>query len=163
MSLSKGSAKQSLETFLARYDPAIAQAARQALAALRKRLPGAFELVYDNYNALAIGFGPTERAGDVALSIALYPRWVSLFFFGGPALPDPQQRLKGSGSRVRHIVLEAGAATLAEPAVRELIRQAIARADPPLPQSGKGQIIIKSISAKQRPRRPHSGRPSRAR
>jgi hypothetical protein len=147
-------AKQSLETFLAKYDPAIARAGRETLAGMRRLLPGAIELVYDNYNALAIGFAPTERASDVVMSIALYPRWVSLFFFGGPSLVDPEKRLKGSGTRVRHIVLANGAGTLAEPAVRDLIRQAIARADPPLLQAGRGKMIIKSISAKQRPRRP---------
>jgi hypothetical protein len=146
--------KQALDGFLAKYDPAIAKTARQALTAMRKLLPGAVELVYDNYNALAIGFAATERASDAVMSIALFPRWVSLFFLNGAGLTDPTRRLKGSGSRVRHIVLENGAATLAEPAVRDLIRQAIATADPPLPQAGKGKIIIKSISARQRPRRP---------
>lgn len=145
--------KQSLEAFIARYDPAVAAIARNALAAIRKLLPGAFELVYDNYNALAIGFAAGDRSSGVAVSIVLYPRWVSLFFFDGAVLADPARRLKGSGARIRHIVLENGAATLAEPAVQDLIQQAIAAADPPLPQSGKGKIIIKSISAKQRPRR----------
>jgi hypothetical protein len=145
--------KQSLDKFLAKYEPAIATLGRQALAAMRKLLPGATELVYDNYNALAIGFAPTERASDAVMSIALYPRWVTLFFLRGRLLTDPAQRLKGSGSRVRHIVLEKGVATLAEPAVVDLIREAVAQADPPLPQAGRGKVIIKSISAKQRPRR----------
>ena len=148
------SPKESLDGFLAKYDPAIAEVGRRALAAMRKLLPGATQLVYDNYNALAIGFAATERASDAIVSIALYPRWVTLFFLNGRPLADPGKRLKGSGSRVRHIVLENGAATLAEPAVAELIRLAITQADPPLPQAGRGQLIIKSISAKQRPRRP---------
>jgi hypothetical protein len=146
--------KRSLDSLLAKYEPSIAKAGRETLAAMRKLLPGANELVYDNYNALAVGFAPTERASDAVMSIALYPRWVSLFFLRGQALVDPAKRLSGSGSRVRHIVLRSGAATLAEPAVRDLIRQAIAQADPALPRSGKGKIIIKSISARQRPRRP---------
>src|SRR5215469_12232585 len=104
-------ADHSLSAFLAKYDPAIEKTGRAVLAAIRKLLPGAIELVYDNYNALGIGFAPTERASDVVLSVVLYPRWVSLFFFGG-ALADPDRRLKGSGNRVRHIVLENGAATV---------------------------------------------------
>lgn len=149
--------KQSLDAFLAKYDPAVAKIGRDALRALRKLVPGAVELVYDNYNALAVGFAATERAGDVAMSIALYPRWVSLFFFDGVSLTDPGRLLKGTGSRIRHLVLTAGAATLAEPAVRDLIRQAIDRADPPLPRSGKGRIVIKSVSARQRLRRAAGG------
>ena len=69
-----------LEGFIARYSPEVASLARAALDKMGKRLPSAVQLVYDNYNALAIGFGPTERASDAVFSIVLWPRWVSLFF-----------------------------------------------------------------------------------
>ena len=99
-----------LAGFLAKFTPEVAASARAALARMRKRLPGAIELVYDNYNALAIGFGPTERASDAVFSIAVFPRWVSLFFLqSGTELPDPNGLLKGTGTRVRHIVLESPA------------------------------------------------------
>src|SRR5260221_14120972 len=110
---------QQLRAFIARYEPEIGAAARSALATMRKRLPGAIQLVYDNYNALAIGFGPTERASEAIFSIALYPRWVSLFFLQGARLADPQKLLKGRGTKVRHIVLE-DVAGLDEPAGRAL-------------------------------------------
>ncbi|MBI1358810.1 MAG: hypothetical protein GC155_00835 [Alphaproteobacteria bacterium] len=146
-------ADDQLETFIARFTPEVAAVARTVLKKLARRLPAANRIVYDNYNALAIGFCVGEKQAGVILSVALYPRWTSLFFFGGPHLPDPEKRLKGSGSKVRHIVLKS-AADLDEPAVSALIDAAIARADPPLPKSGKGVTIIKSISANQRPRRP---------
>src|SRR5215813_14154091 len=101
--------EEQLAGFIAKYTPEIGEMARAALARMRARLPGAIELVYDNYNALAIGFSPTERASDVIFSITLYPRWVSLFFFRGAGLPDPQKLLKGSGKQVRHIILENAA------------------------------------------------------
>ena len=72
--------RQQLARFLGKYDRAIAASARAALACLRRRIPGAQMLVYDNYNALAVGFGPSERASEAVLSIAVYPRWVTLFF-----------------------------------------------------------------------------------
>ena len=53
-----------LAGFLAKYDPAVATIARGALARLRKRLPGVTEMVYDNYNALAVGFGPGNCASQ---------------------------------------------------------------------------------------------------
>ena len=109
--------------------------------------------MYDNYNALAIAFSPTERVADVILSITLYPKWVSLFFMRGAHLPDPQKLLKGSGKTVRHIVL-ADAADLDTPALRALIAHALDRAAKPLDATSPGRVIIKSISAKQRPRRP---------
>jgi len=142
---------QQLRAFIAKYTPEIGAAARSALATMRKRLPGAVELVYDNYNALAIGFGPTERASDAIFSIAVYPRWVSLFFLQGATLSDPQKLLRGSGSRVRHVVLEEG--TLEKRAVRELMAQALRKARKRLDGKAPRRLMIKSVSAKQRPRR----------
>ncbi|MGA7411558.1 MAG: DUF1801 domain-containing protein [Bryobacteraceae bacterium] len=95
---------------------------------MRKRLPGAVELVYDNYNALAIGFGPSEKASEAIFSIAVFPRWVSLFFLQGATLEDPENLLKGSGRRARHIVLK-DAGTLDEPAIEALMAQALKTAE----------------------------------
>jgi hypothetical protein len=140
-----------LAGFVARYSPAVATRGRAALKTMRALYPGATQLVYDNYNALAIAFGPTDRAGDIVCSITLYPKWVSLFFTHGAGLPDPERRLRGSGSRIRHVVLER-ATTMNEPAVRRLIREVLAQAGPR--PAGRGALVIKSVSKKQRPRRP---------
>lgn len=145
--------EKQLAGFIARYTPEIGALAQAALAKMRARLPGAIELVYDNYNALAIGFGPTERTSDVIFSIALFPRWVSLFFMRGAELPDPQELLKGGGKVARHIVLKS-AEDLDKPAIRALMEHALERAAKPLDGAANGRIVIKSISAKQRPRRP---------
>lgn len=146
-------AERQLAGFLARYTPEIADLAKAALAKMRERLPGAVELVYDNYNALAIGFGPDERASHAVFSIAIYPRWVSLFFLQGKGLPDPGKLLRGSGNVVRYIVLDS-AQRLDEPAVRALMAEALRTADVPFAAGGAGRMVIQSISAKQRPRRP---------
>ncbi|MEZ5937065.1 MAG: DUF1801 domain-containing protein [Hyphomonadaceae bacterium] len=146
-------ADEQLETFIARFLPEVAETARKAVAKLKRRLPTANRLVYDNYNALAIGFCAGEKRDDMVLSIALYPRYASLFLTNGPRLPDPDNRLEGSGSTVRHVKLKS-AATLDEPAVSALIDACVAMAEPPLAQTGRGKTIIKSISPKQRPRRP---------
>ncbi|MGH8198917.1 MAG: hypothetical protein ACREVO_00890, partial [Steroidobacteraceae bacterium] len=122
---------------------------------MRKRLPTAHRLVYDNYNACAIGFSPTERASDVIFSIALYPQRVSLFFLQAMKanLQDPQKLLQGSGSLVRFIPLDSPA-QIESAAVQRLMNQALLAAKVPLSRTGKGKLIIKSISARQRPRRP---------
>jgi hypothetical protein len=146
-----------LERFLAKYTPEVAAVAKAGLAKMRKRLPGAVELVYDNYNALVIGFGPTERSSDAVFSIAVYPRWVNLFFLQGAKLADPQKLLKGGGKQVRSIVLE-DATVLDEPPVRTLISRALEAAARPIDGSARRRIVIKSISAKQRPRRPGATR-----
>jgi hypothetical protein len=142
-----------LAGFLAKFTPEIAAQAEEILIRLRVTIPHALELVYDNYNALAIGFGPTERASDAIVSIAIYPRWVSLFFLQAKGLPDPKNILKGGGNVVRHIVLHTASA-LDEPAVQALIEEALSRAKTPVHPANTHRVIIKSISAKQRPRRP---------
>ena len=142
-----------LADFIARYPPEIRVLAQAALTKMRARLPGAVEMVYDNYNALVVGFGPTERPSDAIFSIALYPRWVNLFFLQGANLPDPKKLLQGDGKKVRRILLE-NAATLDQPAVRALIEHALKSAARPLDGKAPGRLIVKSISAKRRPRRP---------
>jgi hypothetical protein len=148
--------------FLSKYDPAIAARARAAVARLRKYVPGAVELVYDNYNALVVGFGPSERASEAILSIALYPRWVTLFFLQGARLSDPGDRLEGAGKRVRRIVV-SDVAILDEPAVRGLIRQALETAPRPIDARARRRMVIRSVSARQRPRRPARARVTRSR
>lgn len=145
--------KKQLEGFIAKYSPAVAKTAKAALEKMRKRLPGAIELVYDNYNALAIGFSPTEKTSDAVFSIALWPNWVSLFFLQAEGLSDPKNLLQGEGKTARHIVLESPD-DLDKPSVRELMILALDRAKTPMPKEGGGKIVVKSISAKQKPRRP---------
>lgn len=150
---SSESAAKQLAGFIDKYDVPIARLARSTRAAVRKRLPAAIELVYDNYQFLAIGFSATERASDSVVSLAFSPKGVALSFYYGAALPDPQRILLGSGNQNRFVRL-ASAATLASPAVEALLRAAIAQAKTPLPAIGRGYTVIKSVSAKQRPRRP---------
>jgi hypothetical protein len=146
-------AKAQLDGFIAKYSPDVASMGRAAIARMRKMLPAAQVLVYDNYNALAVGFGPSDRSSEIVFSIAMYPRWVSLFFAKGAGLPDPHKRLQGSGSVVRHVVL-TDLALLDHPQIRELMQQALARSGASLQTGKRGAIVIKSISARQRPRRP---------
>jgi hypothetical protein len=138
--------------FIAKFDPKIAHVARTTRLALRRRFPTAFELVYDNFNALAMAFGSSERTSDCIVSLAVYRSGVSLNFYYGAELPDPHGILLGEGNQNRFIRVET-AATIAQPAVEALICAAIAHAKTPLPASGKGTTIIKSISARQRSRR----------
>lgn len=144
---------QQFESFLAKYSPPVQSVARRSLVKLRKLLPGATELVYDNYNALVIGFGPSERASEAVVSIALYPRWVNLYFLRGAALSDPEKLLLGSGSIVRRIRLDA-ASVLDDPPVRALIAQAAARAVAPLVPGSKRRMVIRAVAVKQRGRQP---------
>ena len=144
-------AKQ-LAGFIAKFDPAPAKLIRTCRAEIRKLLPTAIELVYDNYNFFVIGYSTTARASDCILSIAAAANGVGLSFYYGATLPDPEHLLQGGGRQNRFIRLPT-VKILRQPGVRALIKAAVAQADPPLPAKGGGQLIIKSVSAKQRPRR----------
>ena len=139
--------------FIVKFDPSIAKLTRACRSEIRKRYPAAIELVYDNYNALAIGFGPTERTSDAILSLAVYARGVNLYFIHGASLPDRDRLLEGNGKQGRFMRL-ANAAQLDDPKVSALIGLAAARSRVPMAPTGRGSTIVKSVSAKQRPRRP---------
>jgi hypothetical protein len=141
-----------LDEFLARYDPKIAADAQHALTLLGRRFPTATRIVYDNYNALVVGFGASDKAGDAIISIAVYPRYVTLFFLQGASLADPAGLLEGLGSRVRHIKLRP-ISLIHAPEVVALIDAAASNAPMLLRSEGEGELLIKSVSAKQRPRR----------
>jgi hypothetical protein len=147
-----GSPASQLEGFLAKFDPAVARLVRSARSALRKRFPAAHELVYDNYNFFVIGFATTERTSDCLFSIAANAKGLILSFYYGSSLPDPHKVLQGSGSQNRFLRLPS-AARLADPEVEALLSAAAAHAKTPLAEHGRGRLIIKSISKKQRPRR----------
>ena len=152
--------QQQLNAFLAKYTPALVKTAVAMIRKMRKRLPGAVEMVYDNWNGLVVGFGPTERPSEAVLSLLMCPDHVSLCFLYGATLPDPHKLLAGTGNRVRHIKLKS-AHELDAPEVQDLISMAIDRSEKPI--TGPRKLIIKSVSAKQRPRRPRveSPRPAK--
>ena len=146
------SGEDQLESFIDKFDAKTAALIRSVRKTLRKRLPTANELIYDNYNFFVIGYCSTERPSDCIVSIAAAANGVGLSFYYGASLPDPLKLLLGSGSQNRFIRIES-AATLAHPGVEDLIAAAIAQAARPLPASGRGKLIIRSISKKQKPRR----------
>jgi hypothetical protein len=142
-------AEEQLAGFLARYAPDIAERTEAVLERMRARLPGAVELVYDNYNALVIGFGPSERASDATLSVAVYPHWLRLCFLRGVELRDPGHLLEGDGKQVRTALLESADAL---GPLDDLIAQAV-RQMPAWDADRPRRMVIKSVSAKQRARR----------
>jgi hypothetical protein len=149
---SEKSPARELADFIAKFDPTVARLIRAARRALRRRLPTAIEQVYDNYSFLAIGYCATERTSDCIVSLAAAASGVSLSFYYGASLPDPDHVLLGNGKQNRYVRLP-NAATLAQPAVEKLIQEAVARAKSPLPSTGRSYTVIKSVSPKQRRRR----------
>jgi hypothetical protein len=144
--------EKELESFIKKFDSqhqAVIRAARQKL---RKRFPTATELGYDNYNFFVIGFGPNENPSDCIVTIAAAANGVGVCFVRGANLPDPDKVLLGSGKQTRFVRLPS-AEVLDQPAIQKLLTVAAERAKTPLPTTGRGKLVIRSVSAKQRPRR----------
>jgi len=142
-----------IAAFTAKYTPAIAAATSECRRRVQALFPRGFELVYDNYNALVFGFGPSEKASDAVVSVAAYPKWVTLFFLHGAALKDPARLLQGAGSQVRSIRLRTPA-DLDLPEISQLIAQALQPCADELASAPSLRTVIKSVSARQRSRQP---------
>jgi hypothetical protein len=145
-------AEERLRGFVAKFSDGDQKLIRAVRGVIRKRLPTANELVYDNYNFFVIGYSPTERPSDAILSIAARANGVGLCFLYGAKLPDPKKLLQGSGNQTRFIRLPS-ADVLKRPEVEALVVAAIAQGKAPLARTGRGTLIIRSVSKKQRPRK----------
>ncbi len=145
-------AEARLGEFVAKFSPEHQRMIRAVRKRLRQRFKGANELVYDNYNFFVIGYSPTERPSDAIVSMACASNGVGLCFLHGAKLPDPTGILTGSGKQTRFIHLDSPE-LLDRADVEALIAAAIARSKAPLPPTRVGRLIIRSVSAKQRPRR----------
>lgn len=120
-----------------------------------EQYPGTNELIYDNYNALAFGWSPTDRVGHVFCSMALGRSSHNLHFgfYWGAELSDPEKRLLGKGNQYRYLLVQELASFPLE-YVKKLVREAFANSlakvkDPKSILHGK--TITKSVSAKRRP------------
>jgi hypothetical protein len=148
---SAGCEKQ-LKGFISKFAPPHQRLIRRVRKALRMRFPTANELAYDNFNFFVIGYGPTERPSDCFVSMAAAANGVGLCFIRGASLADPHKILLGSGKQTRFIRLES-ADVLARPEVEALVAAAAAQGKVSLRPTGRGKLIIRSVSAKRRPRR----------
>jgi hypothetical protein len=150
--MSNAEAEKQLKGFIDKFEPAHQTLIKAARAALRKRFPTANEIVYDNYNFFVIGYGPNERSSDCFISLAAAANGVGLCFLHGAALPDPKKVLLGSGKQTRFVRLPS-VEVLKRAEIQTLLSLASDQPRAPLASLGKGKLIIRLVSAKQRPRR----------
>jgi hypothetical protein len=152
MPIRPANAEQRLAAFIAKFEPGHQRLIRAVRKELRARFPTAHELVYDNYNFFVIGYSATQRPSDCIFSIVAASNGVGLCFIHGAKLHDPKKILQGSGKQTRFLRLES-VAVLKLGEVKALFKAAISLAKTPLPTVGRGKLIIRSVSTKQRPRR----------
>jgi hypothetical protein len=116
--------------------------------------PQANELIYDNYNALAFGWSPTDRVGHTFCSIAVgrTSKNIHFGFYWGSEIADPEKRLLGQGHQYRYILV-TDTKSFPKTYIRKLLKEAWANSlakvkDPK--QMMEGATITKSISAVKR-------------
>jgi hypothetical protein len=147
--VARRSAEAELRGLIAKFAPAHQRLIGAMRRSLRKRLPTAHELVYEYRAWFVISYSPNENGYEGVLAIHASADGAKLYFNRGKELPDPEKLLQGSGHLVRSINVE-GASTLARPEVACLIDEAVARNDVPFASAGRGSVVIRSSSAKQR-------------
>jgi hypothetical protein len=113
---------------------------------LRKRLPTAYEIVYEYRSWFVISFSPSDKGYEGVLSIRGDAGGVKLYFNRGKELPDPEKLLKGT-SQTRYIDVE-DASRLDTQAVTRLVDEAIASNPMPFPSAGTGSVIIRPATPK---------------
>ncbi len=150
--VARRSAEAQLRTLIAKFAPAHQRLIGAMRRWLRKRLPTAHEVVYEYRDFFVISYSPNERGYEGVLAIRASANAVRLYFNRGKGLPDPAKLLRGSGNQTRWIHVE-GASMLARPAVACLIDEALVRNRVPFARTGRGPVVIRSVSAKQRRRR----------
>ncbi len=116
--------------------------------------PQTNELIYDNYNAVAFGWSPTDRVGHTFCSIAVgrSSKNVHFGFYWGSELSDPDKILLGQGNQYRYILV-TDKNTFPKTYIKGLVKEAYAHSLAKVKdkkQILQGQTIVKSISEKKR-------------
>jgi len=116
--------------------------------------PRCNELIYDNYNAVAFGWSPTDRLPHTFCSIAVMPRYIHLGFYWGTQIADPEKKLLGKGNQYRYIIIKEQG-DLPKTYIKKLLKEAYANSMAKVKdkiQIQHGMTIVKSISpVKKRP------------
>src|SRR5689334_7244506 len=116
--------------------------------------PQTNELIYDNYNALAFGWSPTDRVGHTFCSVAVgrSSHNVHFGFYWGSELSDPKKMLLGEGNQYRYILVK-DKKDLPKAYITKLVKEAYANSLAKVKdkkQIGQGATIVKSVSTEKR-------------
>jgi hypothetical protein len=116
--------------------------------------PTANELIYDNYNALAFGWSPTDKVGHTFCSIAVGRTSYNVHFgfYWGSEIADPEKKLIGEGNQYRYLLVP-DIKKFPKAYIKKLIKEAYANSFNKVKdkkQLQQGKTIVKSISSVKR-------------
>jgi hypothetical protein len=116
--------------------------------------PTTNELIYDNYNALAFGWSPTDKVGHTFCSIAVgrTSKNVHFGFYWGSEIADPDKVLIGGGKQYRYILV-TDKRNFPKTYIQKLLKEAYANSLAKVKdkkQLIQGATITKSVSPVKR-------------
>jgi len=95
-----------LKKFLSPYDESIQNLFFELRDFVLNTIPNTNELIWDNYNALALAYSKSEKLKDAFCHMAVYAKHVNFGFNRGAELSKRNLSLEGKGKLIRHIKVE---------------------------------------------------------
>jgi len=146
--------KKDIQKFLKPFDKEINEIVLWLREFIWDLYPDCNELIYDNYNALAVGWSPTEKVGHTFCSLAVgrTSKNIHFGFYWGSELSDPEKKLIGQGNQYRYLLVKS-LSTFPKAYIKKLMKEAYANSLNKVKDKSqlvKGKTITKSISAKKR-------------
>jgi hypothetical protein len=159
--MSKGQTKDLLK-FLTPFDEEITEMVLWLREFVWDLYPQTNELIYDNYNALAFGWSPTDKVGHTFCSIAIgrTSKNIHFGFYCGSEISDPEKLLLGKGSQYRYILVKNRKefpATYIKKLLKDAYANSLAKVKDPK-QIMEGATIVKSISEVKRAKKSKSAK-----
>jgi len=139
-----------LPHLLAPFPDHVAEIVLALRARVLAQVPNAHEIVWDATNTVSLVYAPSSRWQDGIVHIPAYAQHANLGFNDGAGLDDPDRRLVGTGTRIRHVTFrtvdEVGA-----PWIDDYLRAALRQAglDPDIGDGGT--TLRTSTGPKRRP------------
>ena len=124
--------------------------------------PEANELIYDNYNALAVGWSPTDRVGHTFCNIAVgrTSNNIHFGFYWGSKIVDPDKLLIGNGNQYRYLLVK-NKKEFPKTYIKKLLKQAWSYSVSKVIDSRQfmeGKTITKSVSVVKRSKKSTAGK-----
>ncbi len=154
-----------LQKFLSPFEDDIKEIALWLRDFVWDLYPNTNELIYDNYNALAFGWSPTDRVGHTFCSVAVgrSSKKVHFGFYWGSQIADPEKILLGQGNQYRYLIVKHKE-DFPKTYIKKLLKEAYANSLAKVKDKGElrqGATITKSISAVKRSPRTVPGKKKR--
>lgn len=143
-----------LEKFLKPFSPEINELVFWLREFVWDLYPESNELIYDNYNALAFGWSPTDRVSHTFCSIAVgrISNNLHFGFYRGSEIKDPEKKLIGEGNQYRYLLVTSKK-EFPKTYIKKLVKEAYLNSLSKVKddkQIKKGLTIVKSVSEKKR-------------